>query len=119
MSALDKVSTVALVMLDQPAAIDVIHHDILLQRLEFAFGISGRARKWFGSYLQDRSQCVCVGKDVSNSSCGLRSLQGSVLGPLLYAMYTKSMGKYVVDMCCTIAMLTTSSFTAQRRAAKN
>jgi len=72
-SALDKGSTVALVMLDQSAAFDVIDHDILLQRLEFAFGVSGRALKWFGSYLQDRSQCVCVGKDVSNSSCGLRS----------------------------------------------
>jgi len=38
----------ALVMLDQSAAFDVIDHDILLQRLEFAFGISGRALKWFG-----------------------------------------------------------------------
>ena len=50
-SALDKGSTVAMVMLDQSAAFDVIDHDILLQRLEFAFGISGRALKWFGSYL--------------------------------------------------------------------
>jgi len=66
-SSLDKGSTVALVMLDQSAAFDVIDHDILLQRLEFAFGISGRALKWFGSYLEDRSQCVCVGKDVSKT----------------------------------------------------
>ena len=61
-STLDKGSTVALVMLDQSAAFDVIDHDILLQRLEFVFGISGRGLKWFGSYLQDRSRCVCVGK---------------------------------------------------------
>ena len=40
-SALDKGSTVALVMLDQSAAFDVIDHDILLKRLEFAFSISG------------------------------------------------------------------------------
>jgi len=92
-SALDKGSTVALVMLDQSAAFDVIGHDILLQRLEFAFGISGRALKWFGSYLQDRSQCVCVGKDVSKTLPVVCSVpQGSVLGPVLYTMYTKSIG---------------------------
>ena len=93
-SALDKGSTVAVVMLDQSAAFDVIDHDILLQRLEFAFGISGRALKWFGSYLQDRSQCVCVRKDVSKTLpvvCGVP--QGSVLGPLLYTVYTKSIGE--------------------------
>ena len=96
-SAPDKGSTVALVMLDQSATFDVIAHDILLQRLEFAFGISGRALKWFGSYLQDRSQCVCVGKDVSKTlPVVCRVPQGSVLGPLLYTMYTKSIGK----ICC-------------------
>ena len=50
--------------------------------------------KWFGSYLQDRSQCVYVGKDVSKTFpvvCGVP--QGSVLGPLLYTMYTKSIGE--------------------------
>jgi len=48
-SALDKGFTVALVMLDQSAAFDVIDHDILLQRLKFAFGSSGRALKWLSS----------------------------------------------------------------------
>jgi len=85
---------VGLVMLDQSAAFDVIDHDILPQRLEFAFGISGRALKWFGSYLQDRSQCVGVGKDVFKTLpvvCGVS--KGSVLGPLLCTMYTKSIGE--------------------------
>ena len=84
----------ALVMLYQSAAFDVIDHDILLQRPEFACGISGRALKWFGSYLQDRSQCVCVGKDVSKTLpvvCGVP--QGAALGPLLYTMYIKSIGE--------------------------
>ena len=73
-SALDKGSTVALVMLDQSAAFDVIDHDILLKRLEFAFSISGWALKWFGSYLQDpESVCLCREKCLQISSCGLRS----------------------------------------------
>jgi len=83
-SALDKGSTVALMMLDRSAAIDVIDHDMLQKRLEFAFGISGQALKWFSSYMQDRSQCVCVGKVVCKTLpvvCGVP--QGSVLGPLL------------------------------------
>jgi len=104
--ALDKGSTVALVMLNQSAAFDVIDHDILLQRLEFAFGISGRALKWLGLYLQDRSQCVCAGKDVSKTLpvvCGVP--QGSVLGPLLYTMCTKSIWEIcrrhnVLYHCC-------------------
>jgi len=85
---------VALVMLDQSAALDVIDHDILLQHLEFAFGISGQALKWFGSYLQDRSQCVCIRKDASKTLpvvCGVP--QESVLGPLLYTMYTNPVGE--------------------------
>ena len=86
-STLDKGPTVALVMLDQSAAFDVIYHDILLHHLAFAFGISGRALKRFGLYLHDRSQCVCVRKDVSKTLpvvCGVP--QESVLGPLLYTM---------------------------------
>ena len=72
----------------------MIDHDILMQRLEFAFGISGRAFKWFGSYLQDRSQCVCVGKDVSKTlPVVCRVPQSSVLAQLLYTMYTKSIGE--------------------------
>ena len=81
-SVLDKGSTVGLVMLDQSAAFDVIDHDILPQRLEFAFGISGRA------------QCVGVGKDVFKTLpvvCGVS--KGSVLGPLLCTMCTKSIGE--------------------------
>ena len=90
----------ALVMLDQSAAFDVIDHDILLQRLEFSFGISGRALKWFGSYLQDRSQCrelssLC--RETLPVVCGVP--QGSVLGPLLYTMYTKSMGEICTKLC--------------------
>ena len=83
-SALDKGSTVALVMLDQSAAFDVIDHDILLQRPEFAFSISGRALKWFGSYLQDRS--LCGQRCLQNSSCGLRSTPrlGTGSAPIYY-----------------------------------
>ncbi|XP_062613811.1 uncharacterized protein LOC134275554 [Saccostrea cucullata] len=55
-SALDKNSCMALVMLDLSAAFDVIDHTILLRRLRFSFGISGAALEWIESYLTQRTQ---------------------------------------------------------------
>jgi len=77
------------VLLDLSAAFDTVNHDILLQRLQVSFGIDGVALKWFRSYVLGRTQYVRRG--VSSSSvvhllCGVP--QGSVLGPILFTLYT-------------------------------
>jgi hypothetical protein len=59
--ALDNNACVILLMLDLSAAFDVIDHDILFDRLQYSFGISGTALSWIRSYLTDRSQCVSIG----------------------------------------------------------
>ena len=59
--ALDNNACVILLMLDLSAAFDVIDHDILFDRLQYSFGISGSALSWIRSYLTDRSQCVSIG----------------------------------------------------------
>jgi hypothetical protein len=79
----------ALVLLDLSAAFDTIDHHILLTRLNSTFGLSGSALSLLSSYLTDRFQYVTI----ANQSSAQKSLstgvpQGSVLGPLLFSLYT-------------------------------
>ena len=70
----------------------VIDHTILLDRLSHAFGVDGTALDWFASYLVSRTRSVVVG-GISSSplplSCGVP--QGSVLGPILFTLYTQAL----------------------------
>lgn len=43
-----------LVVLDLSAAFDTVNHKILIERLQHWVGISGKALKWFCSYLTNR-----------------------------------------------------------------
>ncbi len=79
----------ALVLLDLSAAFDTIDHQQLTDHLSSWYGFSGNVSKWFRSYLTGRKQSVKVFDAVSASKtldCGVP--QGSVLGPLLFVMYT-------------------------------
>ena len=92
----DRGDLIILVLLDLSAAFDVINHDLLLSRLQYEMGISGTALRWFTSYLADRTQSVFINQTLSKATpliCGVP--QGSVLGPILFAMYTSQLGRII------------------------
>ena len=78
-----------LLLLDLPTAFDTVQHSTLLSRLQSCYGITGQAIPWMESYLCNRKQSVAVNYSISSS----RELQfdvpqGSVLGPVLFSLYT-------------------------------
>ena len=79
----------ALLLLDLPVAFDTIDHNILLHRLQYWFGFSSTALNLFSSFSSGRSQIVVTSKLKSQLHLfEYGGLQGSVLGPLLYFLYT-------------------------------
>ena len=94
--AKDKGNVTALVLLDLSAAFDTIDHKILLQRLERWYGFTGNIIKWFSSYLSNRRQSVKVKGSLSHFKELIYGVpQGSVLGPLLFSMYTRPLSKVI------------------------
>ena len=96
--ALENQEVACLILLDLSAVFDTIDHDILLSSLKSRFVVTGVVLKWLGSYLKDRTQVVGIGVPLSGGSrsefISLRSgiLQGSLLGPILFTIYTVPMG---------------------------
>ena len=86
----------ALILLDLSAAFDTIDHGLLLNRMEKRFQICGSALAWFKSYLSDRAQSVQIENCRSDPiALNFGVPQGSVLGPILFSLYTSPLGDIV------------------------
>ena len=94
--AVDKDGGIILVLLDLSVAFDTIDHDRLLYLLEHTFGVTGLALQWVKSYLSERTQTVKIGDAISEVLNLLFGVpQGSVLGPILFILYTTPLGNII------------------------
>nr|XP_022912591.1 uncharacterized protein LOC111423567 [Onthophagus taurus] len=95
LKAKDGKECTALVLLDFSKAFDVVDHDIVLSMLHYIGGGEEFIRL-IKTYLIDRCQCVQVNGLISEPLKLKRGVpQGSVLGPLLFCLYTSMLPKAV------------------------
>ena len=109
--AIDEGCGVFLVLLGLSVAFDTLDHDILLKRLEESVGLSGLALRWMDSYLRGRSQSVTTDGNTSDAASLKYGIpHGSVLGPLLFTIYTIPIGHTPGSMIlsCTYMPMTPS-----------
>ena len=92
--AMDNQEVIWLVLLNLSAVFDTVSHDTLIARHQDRFGMGGIGLEWFRSYLSGWSQCVDISDlDMDGVLSDTKSLsqgvpQGSVLGPIVFTLYT-------------------------------
>ena len=100
--AIDNQRITCLILLGLSAAFDTVSHPLLLNRLKHCFGIQGTVLRWFRSYMTDCSQKIAL-DDTNNNKAAVSDQaflkqgipQGSVLGPILFTLYTSPLS----DIC--------------------
>ena len=85
--------------IDFAKAFDVIDHDLLCKKL-LLYGITGKSLQILSSFLENRAQYITVNSNASNTQPVKYGVpQGSILGPLLFAIYVNDLPLHIQDQC--------------------
>jgi hypothetical protein len=77
----------ALILLDLSADFDTVDYNVLLHRLQYRFGITSLALKWFREYLTNRNQCVIIDSTPSDKVTLDQGVPSKLAKPVLFAMH--------------------------------
>ena len=87
--------------IDLSSTFNCVEKDLLLEKLQ-KYNIGQEARGWVEYYLSARTQYVVIGTVHSRMTAVQRGVpQGSVIGPLLYAIHMNEMMEVVNDRGCS------------------
>ena len=97
LNSMDKQKVTCLILLDLSAAFDMISCEVLLNCLQYRFGVQGQVLEWICLYLASRTQIVKVG-DYESDPVTLKQgvPEGSLLGLILFSIYTSPIGNICI-----------------------